>query len=252
MEEAMTPDSMNSIAEHWKERDSLGFLEYGDLLVPERETQIATLVRLLPADAAEAFTVLELGPGGGALARALLEAYPQLHYVGLDASPAMLDHLRHTLAPFGDRVELRQGELADRGWRRSLPGPFRGVLSSLVVHHLDGPGKRRLFRDLVKELEPGGGLLIADIVEPETPQAKELYAQQWEDAVRRRSLEKRGDLAGYDFFMAEEWNYFRLDEDPIDHPSTLRDQLRWMTSAGLRSAECFWLHAGHAIFGGYR
>lgn len=238
--------------EHWEEADSDRFLEFGDLLVPDREEQIATLVELVPATPDEAFTAVELGPGGGDLARALLAAFPRLRYVGLDASPAMLEHLRMALSPFADRVELRPMELAETGWRAALPAPLRCVVSSLVVHHLDGPGKRTLYADLAKALAPGGGLLIADLVEPATPRSGALYARQWDDAVRRRSLDKRGDLAGHEFFLAARWNYFVYGEDdPIDHPSTLRDQLRWMEEAGLERVECFWLYAGHAIFGGY-
>jgi tRNA (cmo5U34)-methyltransferase len=239
-------------AEHWEEADSRRFLELGNLLVPGREEQIATLLRLVPADETEAATVVEVCAGGGELAKALLEAFPRLRYVGLDGSEEMLAHLRRVLAPFGERVELRRFELADRGWRAALQAPLRCVLSSLAVHHLSGPEKQRLYADLAARLEPGGGLLIADLVEPESRQARALYARQWDESVRRRSLDQRGDLAGYDFFAAEKWNYFSYGEDdPIDHPSPLREQLRWMSEAGLRSAECFWLRAGHAIFGGY-
>lgn len=238
---------------HWEEADSRRFLEYGSLLVPDREEQLATLVELVPARAEEAAMVVELGAGGGELARALLQAFPRLRYIGLDGSEEMLAHLRRVLAPFGERVELRRIELAASDWRAALRGPLRCVLSSLAVHHLSGPEKRRLYADLVAKLEPSGGLLIADLVEPVSRQARRLYARQWDESVRRRSLEQSGDLAGHDFFVAEKWNYFSYGEDdPIDQPSPLLDQLQWMCEAGLQSAECFWLRAGHAIFGGYR
>lgn len=243
---------MSTETGRWEEADSRAFLEFGDLLVPNREEQLATLVQLVPAAAGEEFALAELAPGGGVLARALLGAFPRMRYLGLDRSEVMLKELRETLAPFGGRVELRRAELDDPALAAALPRPLRAVLSSLAIHHLHGPGKRRLYAGLAGALEPGGALLVADLVEPASSPAREVYARQWDEAVRRRSLEKRGDLAGHDFFVAEEWNYFvHGADDPVDHPSSLADQLRWMEEAGVRTPECFWMNAGHAIFGGY-
>ena len=39
---------------------------------------------------------------------------------------------------------------------------------------------------------------------------------------------------------------------PVDQPSSLFAQLRWLADAGLTDVECFWMQAGHAIYGGYR
>ena len=39
--------------------------------------------------------------------------------------------------------------------------------------------------------------------------------------------------------------------DPVDTPA-LFEQLCWMRDTGLASVDCFWLEAGHAIYGGYR
>ena len=46
-------------------------------------------------------------------------------------------------------------DLADMEWRNGLAGA-RVVYSSLAIHHLDGPGKRRLFKDVYRMLEKGG------------------------------------------------------------------------------------------------
>ncbi len=51
--------------------------------------------------------------------------------------------------------------------------------------------------------------------------------------------------------MKEEWNYYRFP-DPSDRPSPLIDQLVWLKEAGFEVVDCFWVQAGHAIFGGYK
>ena len=42
---------------------------------------------------------------------------------------------------YRERVEVRAFDLADRTWRAALPSPLRGVLASLVVHHLPAAGQ---------------------------------------------------------------------------------------------------------------
>lgn len=40
--------------------------------------------------------------------------------------------------------------------------------------------------------------------------------------------------------------------DPIDQPSALFDQIKWLEAAGLTSVDVHWLKAGHAIFSGFK
>ena len=236
----------------WTETDSRTFIDDGAVFVPGREEQIATLRALIPAGPGEAFTVAELGAGGGVLARAVLEAFPRCRYVALDGSPAMRRRLGETLARHGARVEVHDFELAERAWRTALPSPLRCVLASLVVHHLPAAGKRRLFADLARRLEPGGALLLADIVDPASAAAREAFARQWDDAARVQSLALTGGLEAFARFEAGGWNFYRGTPDACDQPSRLDDQLRWLGEAGLAPVDCFWMRAGHAVFGGWR
>lgn len=236
----------------WTEGDSQRFIDDGAVFVPAREEQIATLCGLIPARADEAFTVVELGAGAGVLARAVLEAFPRCRYVALDGSAGMRARLSETLHRHRDRVEVRGFELADRGWRATLPSPLRAVLASLVVHHLPAAGKRRLFADLARRLDVGGALLLADIVEPVSPAARETFARQWDDAARAQSLALTGGLEAFERFQREGWNFYRGTPEPYDQPSRLDEQLRWLRSAGFARVDGFWMRAGHAIFGGWR
>jgi len=40
--------------------------------------------------------------------------------------------------------------------------------------------------------------------------------------------------------------------DPADSPSPLFDQLVWPRDAGYEGTDCFWMRAGHAIYGGFK
>src|SRR4029079_3082866 len=117
--------------------------------------------------------------------------------VALDGSAAMRTRLEQTLQRYRARVDVRAFDLADHGWRAALPAPLRVVLASLVVHHLPAAGKRRLFADLARRLEPGGALPLADVGEPPSPAAREAFARQWDDAARAQSLAFTGGLEGF-------------------------------------------------------
>ena len=123
------------------------------------------------------------------------------------------------------------------------------MVSSLAVHHLDGPGKARLFADMSAGLAPGGVLVICDLVESASEQGKEVYARHWDDGVRHRALGLDGTLYNFVFFRDDRWNYYSDPEpDPMDKPSQLFSQLKWMEAAGLTQVDVHWLKAEHAIF----
>jgi SAM-dependent methyltransferase len=241
--------------ERWGEDTSQQFLEISEVFVPGRVEQADMLLGLIPARQDESFAIVELAAGGGELAEKILEQFPNCHYLALDGSVVMLEQLNQRLARFGERVTIRLFDIAARDWRAQLLTPLRCVCSSLCVHHLYGEGKRQLFNDMAQLLEPGGALLLADIIQPASQQIAALFARQYDDLVREQSLAVRGDLSGFTRFQEMHWNYFRYDiEDPddYDHPSLLSDQLRWLSEAGFSRVDCYWMRAGHAVYGGYK
>ncbi len=241
--------------DRWNESDSQHFLEENAIFVPGRAEQTQTLLGLIPARRDEVFALVELAAGGGELAEAILEAFPHCRYYALDGSAMMLERLRQRLTRFGDRVVVRQFDLMARDWRSQLPMPLRCVLSSLCVHHLSEEGKRQLFSDMATSLEPRGALLLADIIEPANQQIAELFAQQYDAVMREQSMAVRGDLSGFERARDLKWNYFRYDygtPDTYDRPSLLSEQLHWLSQAGLSVVDCYWMRAGHAVYGGYK
>src|SRR5215203_1457391 len=234
----------------WSESDSSNFIDFGRFFVPDREEQTAAVLDVIPVPGDG--LLVDLCCGEGLLSQALLERFPRARVLALDLSPAMLERARARLAAHGDRFATRRFDLADRSWRR-FPEPVRAFVSSLAIHHLDGEGKRELYRDLAAALAPGGAAVIADLVEPATPGARALAARSWDEAVRRRAFELAGHLGPYEEFQRQRWNlYAETEPDPIDRPSPLFDQLRWLAEAGLAGVDVFWMKAGHAVFGGVR
>ena len=239
----------------WSESDSASFINLGEIFVPGRAEQISSLLQLIPAGVDEAFTIVELASGEGKLAETILERFPTCRYLALDGSELMRERMGQRLSRFSSRLEIRPFEISEQAWRAALPSPLRCVVSSLCVHHLSAQGKQELFQDMANHLDPKGALLLADIIEPATPRVAQLFAKQYDEIVRQQSLALRGNLSGYEQFQAMKWNYFTYDygtDQTYDQPSLLSDQLFWLSNAGFTSTDCYWLRAGHAVYGGYR
>lgn len=235
----------------WQENDSTTFIDVGRIMIPRRDEIESTILALIPAEADEQFIFVDVAAGSGWLSKAVLERFPGARTIVLDGSETMLDEARRNLDDVADRVELRPFCLEADAWIDALPAPVRCVASSLAVHHLDHDGKRRLFHRLLPALEPGGAVLIADLVQPAGPRALRLAAREWDAAVRQQSLDLTDSLAAWELFDGDGWNIFD-HPDPMDIPSRLADQIDWFREAGYEGADVFWAYAGHAVYGGFR
>ncbi|MEA2273157.1 MAG: hypothetical protein QOI98_1865 [Solirubrobacteraceae bacterium] len=111
-----------------------------------------------------------------------------------------------------NRADLRVARLQD-----PLPhGPFDVVVSVLTVHHLNGAGKAELFDRVARQLAPGGRFVLGDVVVPQDPA----------DAVT-------------------------LIDGDYDTPSSVAEQLAWLTAAGL-PGQLVWAHRDLAVLVGQR
>jgi tRNA (cmo5U34)-methyltransferase len=236
----------------WQETDSTFFIDRGRIFTPERDTIARTFLDCIPANEDDAFRGVEIGHGQGWLMDAILGRYPKAQMIGVDGSEAMRAAASVALARHAGRFDLRPFRLEDHAWLDAITEPVRCFVSCLVLHHLDGPGKRALFTRLYRHLEPGGALLIADIVAPTSERGRRMMARGYDEAVRRQSLAFTGSLAVFEQFQADHWNIFTYPDPDFDKPSTVPEQLSWLSDAGFTGVDLFWATAGHALFGGYK
>ena len=235
----------------WTEDDSRHFIDYGAYFVPEREAQIDTICNVIPP-ASDGAVIVEICCGEGLLCDALARRFPRAEIRALDGSRTMLASAKARLEGAGVAHRTAIIDIAETGWR-SFDSPVHAFVSSLAVHHLDGPAKARLFKDLAAALAPGGVIVICDLVEAQREAGLELWKRHWDDGVRERSLELDGNEEMLEFFRDDGWNYYAdPDADPADIPSTLFDQMLWMADAGMTAIDVHWLRAGHAIFSGMK
>jgi tRNA (cmo5U34)-methyltransferase len=249
----MSDDQSESQA-RWGEEESERFITLGRIYTPRRDEILETFLDLIPAEPDDAFTGVELGTGAGWLTEGILDRFPRARMIGLDGSEAMRQTTARLLVRFRERFEIGPFRLEEREWRTALPSNLQVVVSSLVIHHLDGAAKRDLFGELFSRLAPGGALLICDVVESTSDPGRRAMANGWDAEVRRNALEIDGSLDAYDHFVSDHWNMYASPPEPddIDFPSSLVEQLGWMDEAGFTGIDAWWVRAGHALFGGYK
>lgn len=98
--------------------------------------------------------VLDAGCGTGRVTEMLLERWPGIRVVAVDASAAMVEKAGHRLAGYGHRCCVVQGDLLEP---LPLSQPVDAVLSTATFHWI--PDHRRLFANLAGSMAAGGQLV---------------------------------------------------------------------------------------------
>jgi tRNA (cmo5U34)-methyltransferase len=181
----------------------------------------------------DAIRVLDLGAGTGLLSAFVARAFLRARITLVDASPEMLGVARRRFSDEPERFKFRIVDYA----REPLPGEYDAVVSALSIHHLDGNGKRELFRKLYGMLCNGGVFANADQVLGSTPEIEARYRETWLRQVCERGVAEE-DLAAA---------LARMEEDRM---STLEEQKAWLEEAGFRQVECYYENGRFAVYGG--
>jgi ubiquinone/menaquinone biosynthesis C-methylase UbiE len=116
------------------------------------------------AELADGQRVLEIGCGTGSVTVRAKRANQGAHLTGLDPDPLALARAQR-------KARGLTGIRFERAYAQELPcgdGEFDRVLSSMMLHHLDGEVKAATAAEIHRVLRPGGVLHIVDVGGPMT------------------------------------------------------------------------------------
>jgi tRNA (cmo5U34)-methyltransferase len=149
----------------------------------------------------------------------------------LDLTPEMIDAAR---ARIGDqRAIYRVGDFR----QVDLGGDYDLIIASLSLHHLTHDERSAFAARLFESLAPGGQLLTAEVIVDPSPDVRERQYSLWRDFMRSHGED------------GDEWYRKHLLKD---HPVEPRAWIDWLTSAGFRSAGCYWRYLNFAVFAAER
>jgi len=98
-------------------------------------------------------TVIDAGCGSGRVTEALLERLPRGHVIAIDASESMAAAARERLGAYGERVDVRVGDLLELRVQRPVDAVFSTATFHWIADH------ERLFARLRAALHDGGRLV---------------------------------------------------------------------------------------------
>jgi ubiquinone/menaquinone biosynthesis C-methylase UbiE len=103
--------------------------------------------------------VLEIGAGSGAMADALLAAYPDISITATDYDGAMVNAMQSRLGHHGSRAKATRADATALDYS---DGTFDTVLTFIMLHHTIH--WERALREAVRVLRPGGQLVGYDLL----------------------------------------------------------------------------------------
>src|SRR5688572_1981401 len=134
-------------------------------LIPLYDELIPEVARALGHAARPVRTIVDLGIGTGALARACLESVPGARVWGIDADADMMAIARTRLGRLSRRVTMTTGSFLDQ----ALP-PCDAMVAGYSLHHIrTRRAKLAFYRRCYRALRPGGVLINGDCAPASTP-----------------------------------------------------------------------------------
>jgi ubiquinone/menaquinone biosynthesis C-methylase UbiE len=135
------------------------------LLIPLYDELIAEVARALDQATRSVRTIVDLGIGTGALARACLDHLPGARVWGIDADADMVVVAHKRLRRQSQRVTMTTGSFLDA----ALP-TCDAIVASYSLHHVKTlRAKLAFYRRCHRALRPGGVLINGDCAPASTP-----------------------------------------------------------------------------------
>ena len=208
-----------------------------------RAAHRALMADLLPFGADEEFTFVDLGAGTGAAARAVMDRFPRSRALLADYSPQMMAQGAIELEPYAGRYSYVELDLTrDDAWPTEVPARVDAVISSMAIHHLADGRKRRLVREVLDRLAPGGWFLNYDPVAAADPVVQAAW-HRVEDRRDPAAADKRHNRTPEEQLR---W------ENHVRHIIPLEPQVAFLREAGFEGVDVYWRELDYAIYGGRR
>jgi tRNA (cmo5U34)-methyltransferase len=175
--------------------------------IPGYDAMLDEAVQAVVEHVAPRAHLIDLGAGTGSLSERIAARLPETRLTLLDADAAMLAQAEARLAAVRGRLIFKQGSF-------TAPLPTcDGAVAALSLHHVhDAIDKRALYCNIADAITPGGVLVVADAMLPETGPLAEPLRRRW-----AAHLVANGDTEEEAYGRFADWaledRYFSVDDE---------------------------------------
>lgn len=178
--------------------------------------------------------ILDLGAGTGILTGLLYDIHRNSSFTLLDLSEQMLDKARSKFDGL-DNFTFIEGNYLTMPFEEN----YDIIISSLSIHHLDDKQKYTLYEKIYNHLNDGGIFINADEVLAPTDTLERMYKDK-----------ENGHLMMQD--ISEDQKEEILYRRTLDRPSTLDDNLRWLSQIGYTNVDVIYKYYRYFVLYGQK
>jgi tRNA (cmo5U34)-methyltransferase len=190
--------------------------------VPRYEEMLATLFLYIPNGFAPK-SILELGCGTGNLSSLIVRHFPEAKLTAVDISGEIISKCKDRLK--GNHINYLQEDFT----KLNFPDKsFDLIISSIAIHHLADPDKKKLFQSVYEWLVNGGVFTFSDQFKGETDDLYQKHIELWKiHAIKNDVTDK-------------DWKTWIEHQKLHDYHSSLKSHLDWLKNCGFKSPDCVW------------
>ncbi|MDD4166331.1 MAG: class I SAM-dependent methyltransferase [Endomicrobiaceae bacterium] len=156
------------------EKEAKFFDSFFYKIVPQYRQMLEILVQSMPFEKNKKLKVIDLGCGTGNLGLKAKEYYPHAHLTCVDMSENMIKMAKTKFEKYPDTV-FWHGDIRKFDYSKK----YDAVISSMVLHHVEGAEKIKFYKKLHKALKTGGIFLNIDIFITKDAVLQKFYTDKW-------------------------------------------------------------------------
>lgn len=203
---------------------SEGYSEKMIRFVPHYKKMLHAILHYLPPNF-KPQNILELGCGNGNVTALLLQQFPNVQIMAVDASAEMIQICKKRFSEVPN-IEYGQVFFQEIKWTSSK---YDLIVAGLSLHHLEGHEKRQIFKKINKALTGKGVFSCADLlIEKDDNPHHENVLKEWEQFMMNSKSSE------------EEWAWIMDHYDKYDRPNSFENQSKWMEEANFLRIKLSW------------
>ncbi len=218
-----------------------------DVWHPNRKHMASIACEILPFDRSENIRILDLGVGTGYLTHKIIEVFPNISVIAIDAAKMMIDKAKIRLKDHLGQVTFKAATFQELPDKVKNVSGLDAVVSAFALHHLLREEKLKLFKYVHSILKPDGWFINCDIFNAVDRANEALYRRLLYKGTQERSRSLKHEEKSLEYIASE---YTSKEKRDGDNPLSITEETQLLTEAGFRMVDCFWKEYREAVYGG--